>query len=353
MTDYRAYQGTKVLITGHTGFKGSWLRLWLTLLGAEVYGYSLSPETTPAHHTLLYPDEPVKALDIRDRKRLEDAVRTIRPDIVFHLAAQPLVRRSYHAPVETFDTNIMGTVHLLEACRQVNSVRAIIAVTSDKCYENREWVWGYRENDPMGGHDPYSASKGAAELIVASYRRSFFPVEHYGKSHGTLLASCRAGNVIGGGDWSEDRLIPDIVRATTRDEAVTIRAPHSIRPWQHVLDALGAYLLLGNRLLDGESAYAGAWNFGPNDETMTVREICESVHRLWPKTRFLFAEESNGRHEANTLRLDCSKARSLLGWRNRWNTPESLERTVMWYRTFLEHKHLLSQIQIEEWMNHE
>jgi CDP-glucose 4,6-dehydratase len=204
----------------------------------------------------------------------------------------------------------------------------------------------------MGGHDPYSASKGAAELIIASYRRSFFPVEHYGKSHGTLLASCRAGNVIGGGDWSEDRLIPDIVRATTRDEAVTIRAPHSIRPWQHVLDALGAYLLLGNQLLDGESAYAGAWNFGPDDDTMTVREVCESVRRLWPETRFRFMEEHNGRHEANTLRLDCSKARSLLGWRNRWGTSESIEKTVLWYRAFLEHGRLLSQTQIEEWMNH-
>jgi CDP-glucose 4,6-dehydratase len=346
-----AYRGRKVLITGHTGFKGSWLTLWLTLLGAEVRGYALPPETDPSHYALLGLDIDPAPADIRDPERLQKALEEFRPELVFHLAAQPLVRRSYEAPVETFETNVLGTVHLLEACRRTHSPRAILVVTSDKCYENREWVWGYREIDPLGGHDPYSASKGAAEIVTASYRRSFFPPEDYGSTHETLVASCRAGNVIGGGDWSEDRLLPDIVRAVGRGEEVSIRAPRAVRPWQHVLDALGGYLLLGARLLEGRKEFAGAWNFGPDDEAKTVREICVEIAALWPAARFRFARSAPSLHEAGLLRLDCSKAHALLGWRNRWDSSAAVKKSVAWYRAYLERGELLSRRQIEEWMD--
>jgi CDP-glucose 4,6-dehydratase len=230
-------------------------------------------------------------------------------------------------------------------------VRAVLVVTSDKCYENREWVWGYREIDPLGGHDPYSASKGAAEIVTASYRRSFFPPEAYGSTHETLVASCRAGNVIGGGDWSEDRLLPDIVRAVGRGEEVSIRAPRAVRPWQHVLDALGGYLLLGAHLYEGRKEFAGAWNFGPDDEAKTVREICGEIAALWPAARFRFARSAPSLHEAGLLRLDCSKAHALLGWRNRWDSSAAVEKSVTWYRAYLERGELLSRRQIEEWMD--
>lgn len=352
MNNLYTYHGKKVLITGHTGFKGSWLTLWLGNLGAEVIGYSLPPETTPSHFDLI-PSNGVSIMgDIRDRKKLQKVIADHRPEIVFHLAAQPLVRRSYLEPAETFETNVMGTVNILDACRQNESVKAILVITSDKCYENREWVWGYRENDPMGGYDPYSASKGAAELVTAAYRRSFFNNEDYGKTHETLVATCRAGNVIGGGDWSEDRLIPDIVRAIQKGETLQIRSPEATRPWQHVLDALSGYLLLGQKLLEGNTTYADAWNFGPSDtDTLRVRELCARFEALWPTARFEWAEEPPTLHEASTLKLDCSKAHALLQWHGKWSADQTIEKTVEWYRHYIENKEILSQTQLEQWRN--
>ena len=351
MNNLAIYRGKKVLITGHTGFKGSWLSLWLSLLDAKVIGYALPPRS-PSHFELLDLDITSIEGDIRDRDYLEAIFDEYQPDIVFHLAAQPLVRYSYKEPVETFETNIMGTVNVLEVCRQTPSVRAIVNITSDKCYENREWVWGYRENDPMGGYDPYSASKGASELVSAAYRRSFFNNDAYGKTHHTLLATCRAGNVIGGGDWSEDRLIPDIIRATEKGTAVSIRSPKSIRPWQHVLDALSGYLLLGVRLLEGKSEYADAWNFGPSDDDIfTVKQMCELVKEVWNDVRFTYAEPSSDLHEAQLLKLDCSKARSLLGWRGKYSGTEAVDLTIRWYREYYERGKIISKDQLKEWMS--
>ncbi len=352
MNNLDTYHGKKVLITGHTGFKGSWLTLWLGNLGAEVIGYSLPPETTPSHFDLIPPKGVSIMGDIRDRKKLQKVIADHRPEVVFHLAAQPLVRRSYLEPAETFETNVMGTVNILDACRQNESVKAILVITSDKCYENREWVWSYRENDPMGGYDPYSASKGAAELVTAAYRRSFFNNEDYGKTHETLVATCRAGNVIGGGDWSEDRLIPDIVRAIQKGETLQIRSPEATRPWQHVLDALSGYLLLGQKLLEGNTTYADAWNFGPSDtDTLRVRELCARFEALWPTARFEWAEEPPTLHEASTLKLDCSKAHTLLQWHGKWSADQTIEKTVEWYRHYIENKEILSQTQLEQWRN--
>ncbi len=352
MNNLDTYHGKKILITGHTGFKGSWLTLWLGNLGAEVIGYSLPPETTPSHFDLIPPKGVSIMGDIRDRKKLQKVIADHRPEVVFHLAAQPLVRRSYLEPAETFETNVMGTVNILDACRQNESVKAILVITSDKCYENREWVWSYRENDPMGGYDPYSASKGAAELVTAAYRRSFFNNEDYGKTHETLVATCRAGNVIGGGDWSEDRLIPDIVRAIQKGETLQIRSPEATRPWQHVLDALSGYLLLGQKLLEGNTTYADAWNFGPSDtDTLRVRELCARFEALWPTARFEWAEEPPTLHEASTLKLDCSKAHTLLQWHGKWSADQTIEKTVEWYRHYIENKEILSQTQLEQWRN--
>jgi CDP-glucose 4,6-dehydratase len=351
MTDFSAaYRGKKVLVTGHTGFKGSWLVLWLQTLGAEVAGYALAAETERSHLTLLNLDMVSVEGDIRDLSRLQRVVEDFQPEIVFHLAAQPLVRRSYREPVETFDTNVMGTVNILEACRQTPSVRAIINVTSDKCYENREWVWGYRENDPVGGYDPYSASKGAAELVSAAYRRSYFNNAEYGKTHETLLATCRAGNVIGGGDWSEDRLIPDIVRAVEAEEAVIIRSPNATRPWQHVLDALSGYLLLGQNLLEGEQEFADAWNFGPADEDVfTVGQMCSLFEKEWGRSRFHYSKETLRLHEAGLLKLDCSKAHTLLGWTGRWRAQEAVAITAQWYRAYFERGKILSKKQLDSY----
>jgi CDP-glucose 4,6-dehydratase len=331
------YQGKRVLITGHTGFKGSWLTVWLQELGAHVIGYALSAPTQPNHFALL-PHEMVSIIaDVRDRETLTHTINTYQPEIVFHLAAQPLVRYSYHDPVETFETNVMGTVNLLEACRTTASVKAIVTITSDKCYENKEWVWGYRENDPLGGYDPYSASKGCAELVTASYRQAFFPLEHYGRSHQTLIASCRAGNVIGGGDWGAERLIPDLVKAAARHEKVRIRSPQAIRPWQHVLDPLSGYLLLGQRLLEGQPAFAEAWNFGPaDDDPMTVSAVVEQAKAFWPTIDYEIIPSDQPLHEANRLTLDCSKARMKLGWKPTWNVTTALEKTIRWYRGFYE-----------------
>lgn len=338
-----AYKGRRVLLTGHTGFKGSWLAAWLELLGAKVLGYSLPPPTCPSHFEMLKLGVESVEGDILDAAKLERAFASFKPEIVFHLAAQPLVRLSYKEPASTFAVNVQGTVNVLEAARKCPSVKAVAVVTSDKCYENREWVWGYRESDPMGGYDPYSASKGCAELVASSYGRSFF-----GTKDGALLASCRAGNVIGGGDWAEDRLMPDIMKAAAAGRAVEIRNPLSTRPWQHVLDPLSGYLLVGWRLLEGNAMAAGAWNFGPDaDGSATVGEIAAGVGEVWPKAQFAIAELKDAPHEAGLLKLDCAKARDLLKWRPVWDLKTALERTVSWYRGNFEGKPLASHADIK------
>lgn len=337
------YQGRRVLVTGHTGFKGSWLCLWLEELGADVLGYALAPDTDPAHFQLIKLGLRSELGDIRDYPRFQEAVASFQPEIVFHLAAQPLVRRGYAQPLETLETNIMGTAHVLESCRKVNTVRAVVVVTSDKCYENQEWAWGYRESDPMGGYDPYSASKGCAELVTAAYRRSFF------QSGGTnaLVASARAGNVIGGGDWGEDRLIPDIMRAIAAGQSVTLRNPGATRPWQHVLEPLSAYLLLGQRLWEGQAACACGWNFGPAaEESLTVAEVAAAIKARWDTFVYRIASQSDQPHEAGLLRLDCSKARAELGWKPVWDVQTALDATVRWYRHFHEQGKSLAREQI-------
>lgn len=328
------YAGKKVFLTGHTGFKGSWLSQWLQLMGAKVYGYALAAPSTPNHLDLLKLDMQSIIGDVRDQPKLEKLMKDIQPDIVFHLAAQSLVRPSYADPVETFSTNVMGTLHVYEASRKVPSIKAIVNVTSDKCYENKEWVWGYRENDPMGGYDPYSASKGCSELLTASYRNSFFNLKEYGKSHAVLLASGRAGNVVGGGDWAVDRLIPDIVKAAARNESVTIRYPRATRPWQHVLEPLSGYLTLGWRLLEGKKEYAEGWNFGPEvSSNLAVGDVVNMAKTHWSAVNAIYGENPSA-HEANLLMLDCSKAGKLMKWRPVWDINDTMEKTIGWYKSY-------------------
>lgn len=321
------WKGKRVLVTGHTGFKGSWLALWLTRMGAEVTGFALPPSTDPSLFEQARIAEVVTHIegDVRDLPALQSALTAAQPEIVFHLAAQPLVRLSYEQPVETYATNVMGTVHLLEACRSIASLRGVVCITSDKCYENREWVWPYRESDPMGGYDPYSSSKGAAEIVIAAYRRSFF-------AQGAGIASVRAGNVIGGGDFSGDRLLPDIIRALEAGQRPVIRSPDSVRPWQHVLEALGGYLVIAERLHAGEAAMASGWNFGPSDDdTKPVRWI---VDQILQDSGVDGWDHPGGElpHEAQMLKLDCSKARSDLGWRPAMTLADALRKVVDWHR---------------------
>ncbi|MFM8331978.1 MAG: CDP-glucose 4,6-dehydratase [Candidatus Methylumidiphilus sp.] len=337
-----AYQGRKVLLTGHSGFKGSWLALWLWQMGAEVTGVSLAPETSPAHWDLLRLDMDSHFLDIRDYEALRAVAAQAQPEIVFHLAAQPLVRRSYSDPLFTWSTNVAGTANVLEACRQTASVRAIVAVTTDKCYENQEWLWGYREDDRLGGHDPYSASKAGAELVAQSYRRSFFS-----QPGGPLLATARAGNVIGGGDWSQDRLIPDLVRAVGRGESLEIRSPQATRPWQHVLESLSGYLSLGQRLLEGDAGFAEAWNFGPDSAgNQPVEAVLRLLRHSWPGFRW-HVSDSPQPHEANLLHLDSTKARHRLGWLPVWGLEDGLAQTAGWYRLYLERQQVASVAQLD------
>ena len=337
------YKDKTALVTGHTGFKGSWLSLWLQELGANVVGYALDPPTQPNHFELLNLDIVSIIADILDKAKIENVVRKYRPEIVFHLAAQPLVRDSYIIPHETYETNIMGTVNLFEAVRKSESVRAILNITSDKCYENREWVWGYRENDPMGGYDPYSSSKGCSELITSSYRSSFFNNDAYGKSHQVLVASCRAGNVIGGGDWAKDRLIPDVVKAAAKGNTVPVRNPHATRPWQHVLDPLYGYLLLGQKLLEGKAEFEEAWNFGPNDDNvLTVESLLMLCNQYWNDIKYRVENENNQLHEASLLKLDVSKAKSKLQLKSVWSSEKAIEKTIKWYKNFYKNKYILS-----------
>ena len=337
------YKDKVVLVTGHTGFKGSWLSLWLKELGATVIGYALEPPTEPNHFELLKL-EMIKIIDdIRNREKLSDTLNKYKPDIVFHMAAQPIVRDSYSNPVYTLETNILGTVNVFEACRKTDSVKAIINVTSDKCYENKEWLWGYRENDPMGGYDPYSVSKGCSELITSAYRNSFFNLKDYGKTHNILLSSVRAGNVIGGGDWAKDRLIPDIIKATSNNETVIIRNPDATRPWQHVLEPLSGYLLLGEKLLEGKKEFAEAWNFGPKlENNVTVMELLKESQKNWNKINYDI-DKSYQPHEAEFLMLDSSKAVKLLKWMPVWDFSKTVEKTITWYREFYENKWVTSK----------
>ena len=330
------YVDRKVLITGHTGFKGSWLSLWLTELGANVIGYSLKPPTEPNLFESVNLKDKITHIigDVRDEKHLTAIFEKYQPEFVFHLAAQPLVKTSYKEPKLTYETNVMGTVNVLEAVRKTSSVRDCIIVTSDKCYENREWVYGYRETDPMGGYDPYSSSKGCAELVTSAYRRSFFNPKDYGKTHNVALSSVRAGNVIGGGDWGEDRIIPDCVRALSQKKAIVIRNPHATRPWQYILEPLTGYLLLGALMYEEEAKYSGPWNFGPNDESiLTVEELVKLVIKHWGSGNYTI-DTSSHPHEAGLLKLDASKAHALLGWKPIYDVYEALEKTINWYKNF-------------------
>ncbi len=348
---YGIYDGRKVLITGHTGFKGSWLTLWLKSMGADVIGYSLEAPTDPNHFGLMNINMVSVIGDIRDQKKLDETFEKYQPEIVFHLAAQALVRLSYEEPVETFDANVMGTLKVFEACRKTNSVRAIVNITSDKAYENKEWVWGYRENDAMGGYDPYSASKGCAELATNSYRNSFFNPLQYGITHNVLLASCRAGNVIGGGDWAVDRLMTDIMLSVSRNERVKIRNPYATRPWQHVLEPLSGYLAIGQKLLEGKKEFAEGWNFGPSDEgSIRVEEVVEHIKKYWEKIDYELNISQEHPHESNLLKLDCSKAHIKLHWKDVWNSDKTFKMTVEWYKDFYENKHVKTANDLEAYV---
>lgn len=347
------YRGKKVLITGHTGFKGSWLSLLLHKLGAHIYGYALEPPTTPS----LFEEAKIAELmtsfigDVRELNQLSNLFGQVKPEIVFHLAAQPLVRDSYKNPVETYAINVMGTVNLLEACRCTNSVKTIVNVTTDKCYENKEWYWGYRENEPMGGYDPYSNSKGCSELVTSSYRNSFFNPNDYNK-HGVAIASARAGNVIGGGDWASDRLIPDFIRAISQNQKVVIRSPYAIRPWQHVLEPLSGYLTLAAKLFSEGPNFNGGWNFGPEDKDVkNVEWITQTICALWGNGASYIVDTNPQLHEANYLKLDCSKAKAMLGWEPRWNIQKTLESIVKWNKDYLRGKNvrIITENQIEEY----
>ncbi|HMH23175.1 MAG TPA: CDP-glucose 4,6-dehydratase [Puia sp.] len=339
------YGNKKVLLTGHSGFKGSWLLLWLQQLGATVKGYSLLPATEPAHLQLLGLLDPSSVGDINHVGQLNKAFADFQPDIVFHLAAQPLVRRSYTDPLETFGTNILGTANVLNAVTQTPSVKAVVNITTDKVYQNHEWTWPYRETDALGGHDPYSTSKACVELVHESFRRSFF------SDAGILSVTARAGNVIGGGDWAEDRLVPDVIRATVRSGAADIRSPQSIRPWQHVLDPLSGYLLLGQLLLQGEKAAEGAWNFGPDiKDCLSVADVLNELSKNWAGIQWKDVSENKKPHESHLLRLDCSKALHELSWSPVWNVQQAIAATASWYRRFYDHRQVSSLQDLQQYV---
>lgn len=346
------YKNRRVLVTGHTGFKGSWLCRWLSVLGAEICGVSLPMDTEQAHVDLLNTAMRSELCDIRDKDGIRKIFEDFKPEIVFHLAAQPIVRRSYVEPAATFETNVMGTINVLEACRNIDTIAAIVVITSDKCYENREQLWGYREHDAMGGYDPYSASKGCTELVVSSYRRSFFNVNDFGKKHNVLLASVRAGNVIGGGDWASDRLVPDIMRATAVGKTTIIRSPYSVRPWQHVLEPLSGYLLLGARLFAGDAAVADGWNFGPADNAIiTVEQAAQQLALYWNDISLSIMPPPEQPHEAGLLRLDCSKAKYELGWSGVLTPEETFEMTAVWYKEFYRNGMVITDSQLCDYVD--
>jgi len=327
------WRDKRVFLTGHTGFKGSWLSLWLQSLGAQVHGLALAPPTTPNLFTVAQVAQDMASStisDIRDLTTLQQAMQACQPDIVIHMAAQPLVRQSYADPVETYATNVMGTVHVLESARHCPSVKSIVVVTTDKCYDNKEWAWGYREDEPMGGHDPYSNSKGCAELVTSAYRRSFL------QGQGKAVATARAGNVIGGGDWAAERLVPDILRAFESNQPVIIRNPHATRPWQHVLEPLSAYLSLAEHLYTHGQTFAEGWNFGPKDEdAKPVQWIVEHMVNSWGKGAAWQQDGGTHPHEANYLKLDISKAKASLGWQPRWSLATALGLITTWHQAYL------------------
>jgi len=337
------YRGRRVLVTGHTGFKGSWLALWLRQLGADVTGLALAPDTSPSHWDLLKLDVHEHRADIRDGKAVAAILREARPDIVFHLAAQSLVRRSYHVPVESWETNVMGSVNLLEACRKMLDLKAVVFVTTDKCYENKELPRGYTEEDHLGGRDPYSASKASAEFVAASYRDAFF-------KGSPLIATARAGNVIGGGDWAEDRIIPDLARAQGRGEELIVRSPDAVRPWQHVLEPLAGYLQLGQKLLESKNEFEGPWNFGPDEsEGLSVSELLGRLGKDWPLS--WKAVPNKTLHETATLKLNSTKARQRLKWKPVLTLDQQLKMTAEWYRAFQENGAVLSSEQLKAYIH--
>jgi CDP-glucose 4,6-dehydratase len=348
------WRGMRVFLTGHTGFKGSWLSLWLQSMGAEITGYALAPNTEPNLFTLAKIADGMNSIigDIRDLERLKAAVLAAKPDIIIHMAAQPLVRYSYDFPVETYATNVMGTVHLLEAFRASDTAKICINVTTDKCYENKEWHWGYRENEPMGGYDPYSNSKGCSELVTSAYRNSYFNPLHFNK-HGKALASGRAGNVIGGGDWAADRLVPDIMMAFCRGKKVSIRNPHAIRPWQHVLEPLSGYLALAEQLWHKPVELAEGWNFGPIDgDCKAVGELVKLAAELWGKEASWQIANGDHPHEASFLKLDISKAKARLHWQPRWRLEEAVATTVEWYKVWHGRSSDLHQFTLQQLMRY-
>ncbi|MDR1964164.1 MAG: CDP-glucose 4,6-dehydratase [Planctomycetaceae bacterium] len=336
---HNIYHNKNVLLTGHTGFKGSWMSLWLEKLGAKVTGFSLSQPSEPFHFSLLRSGVRDERGDIGDYKSVEAVLRNTQPEIVFHFAAQPLVRRSYQDPIGTYRTNVLGSLNLLEACRNIGGIQAVVMITTDKCYENKEWVWGYRENDRLGGYDPYSSSKACCEIMTASFRNSY-PSE-------MLIATCRAGNVIGGGDWAADRLIPDLIRAAAKNETTKIRMPGATRPWQHVLEPLSGYLLLGQYLLENKKTFADAWNFGPGTEgNRTVKKVTEIARSCWERINVDLVPDS-ALHEASNLMLDCSKAKRYLHWTPTWEIEQGIVKTIEWYKTFYETGNIISAQQLE------
>ncbi len=348
------YKGKKILVTGHTGFKGSWITLWLKELGAEVIGYSLEPPTNPSLFEILKLDREIIHIigDVRDEKKLKEIFKKYKPEIVIHMAAQPLVRHSYINPKETYETNIIGTLNVFEAVRETDSVKVVINVASDKCYQNKEWVYGYREDDSMGGYDPYSSSKGCAELLTTAYRHSFFNPKDYGKTHNVALASVRAGNVIGGGDWATDRLIPDCIRALSKKGIIYIRNPQAIRPWQYVLEPLSGYLWLGSLLWTNPTKYSEGWNFGPNDEDiLTVEEIVKRVIHIWGEGSYKINQDKDF-YESKLLKLDISKAHFYLKWKPVCNIEFALEETVNWYKEYFNNPQNIYQYTLQQLYNY-
>lgn len=332
------YKDKRVLVTGHTGFKGSWLSIWLHEMGAEVVGVGLEPYSDKDNYVLSGIGRKIKTdirADIRDGQKMKEIFTEYQPEIVFHLAAQPLVRLSYDIPVETYETNVMGSINVMEAARITDSVKVMVMITTDKCYENKEQIWGYRENEPMGGYDPYSSSKGAAEIAIASWRRSFFNPADYGRKHHISIASVRAGNVVGGGDWAKDRIVPDCIRALEADEPIEIRNPKAIRPWQHVLEPLSGYLLLANKMSLEPTKYCEGWNFGPRVESITpVWDVAGKLIQNYGKGNLKDVSAPNALHEANLLMLDINKAKFHLGWEPRTSIDQCISLVADWYKRY-------------------
>jgi CDP-glucose 4,6-dehydratase len=349
------YKNKKVFITGNTGFKGSWLCLVLNHLGAKVYGYALPPPTSPSLFEIAGIRKSIEHVeaDVRDFNSINEAIKRVKPDIILHLAAQPLVRDSYKIPVETYSINVMGTVNLLEAARNTPGIRAIVNITTDKVYENKEWIWGYRENEPFGGYDPYSNSKACSELVTSAFRSSYFNPQKYNEHH-VGLASARAGNVIGGGDWANDRLIPDFIKAIMDNKVIEIRNPNAIRPWQHVLEPLSGYLILAKKLYENGNEFAEGWNFGPKDEdAIPVELLTSKIAKLWGENASYSVVGGQHLHEAGFLKLDCSKSKARLGWIQKWNIDKALEKTIEWFKGYKnnEDMNVISLKQIKEYFN--